>query len=60
MFDPHEFERSLSKSPIVEVNPRSFYQMVEVVNDAAKSHFSRDIDGVIDQISALTEPSGTS
>lgn len=55
MFDLYEFERSLGKPPVVEVNPRSFYQMVKVVNDAAESNFSRNMDGITNQIGSLAE-----
>ena len=55
MFDAHEFERSLTKSHLVEMTPRVFYQMVEVVNNAAESSFPADIEGIIEQISVPTE-----
>jgi hypothetical protein len=55
MFDSHEFERSLTKSHLVEMNPRVFYQMVGVVNRAADSDLAADIEGVIEKITIPTE-----
>jgi hypothetical protein len=54
MFDSHDLERSLSKSHVVEMNPMMFYQMVQVVNDAAESLFAKDIEELIERITFLT------
>jgi hypothetical protein len=55
MLDSYDLERSLSKGHIIEMNPMVFYQMVQVVNDAAGSHFTRDLEEVIDKVTFLTD-----
>ena len=42
MLEPSEFERALVKSHAVEMSPRVFYRLVDVVNDSANSSVFTD------------------
>lgn len=55
MLEAHEFERSLTKSHVLEINPTIFYQLVDIINEAHGGNFAKDVEGVIDEISSPTD-----
>lgn len=55
MLEAHEFERSITKSQAIDINPAVFYQLVDIINDAHGGPFAKDVEGVIGDITLLTD-----